>query len=670
MLPWAFPFFQWLDNVHSCRKGMGAYMRALLRSFAGLVLALVCVTTARAVTLEDFSSQPMVKIVAVSETGRYLAISGGDAAQTGDVLRVIDLTQPKTPLTTMPLENLFVVGMSWKGDKRLILQVMKRDMEIRSYLSKDKKTTVVKTFAMDPDGNNILTFFNDVPRMQRYGQTGAIESILPNDPSHVLMSAPSDRGGISLQKVDVFTGASEIVEAGSGATVEWQATPDGVPYLRTDFDFEGGNLKTYGKAKGGSWKKIAVTDIIAERRNDDFSPLTLTESGTSIYAISRSTHDTLGAYEVSLEDGHAIREIFTHPNVDLDGGIVNRYTGQLNGLAFTVDRPDIHFLNQNWQAAYKLLQDALPGQNIAVVSYSRNFSHVAVRASAASVPPTYYLYDVAGQNLTKIADVFPNLRNAQLGDTQVVTYKSADGTTIRAYLTLPPGKSKNLPMVVVPHGGPEARDDVGYDPLFVQPLVSRGYAVIQPQFRGSGGFGKAFADAGHLQWGKGVMDDIEGSVKYAVAQGIADPKRVCVFGWSFGGYSALASAAFKPDTYACAVGGAGVYDLRAMLDWERERSTAAFTYWQRQMGDPVDETASSAKYAAAIKIPVMLITGDKDTTVPKEQTELMAAAMAAAGKPVQTVILPDETHNLEKYSSRLQMLQSVIGFIDQHIGSK
>lgn len=199
----------------------------------------------------------------------------------------------------------------------------------------------------------------------------------------------------------------------------------------------------------------------------------------------------------------------------------------------------------------------------------------------------------------------------------------------------------------MPHGGPEAQDDLNFDP-WRQFLVSRGYAVFQPQFRGGDGFGAAHEQAGHGQWGKLVQDDVTTGVAKLIADGIADPKRMCIFGWSYGGYMAMAGAAFSPDLYNCSVAGAGVADVDRMLAWEGEttsRESPVFKYWLDRMGDAATrQAASPADFAANVKIPMLLIHGDKDENVPFEQSVIMRDALTKAGKDVEFVELPGEEH--------------------------
>ena len=251
---------------------------------------------------------------------------------------------------------------------------------------------------------------------------------------------------------------------------------------------------------------------------------------------------------------------------------------------------------------------------------------------------------------------------------------SRDKYALTAYLTVPPGaEEKNLPLVVMPHGGPEARDEPGFYWL-TQFLASRGYAVVQPQFRGSTGFGKAHADAGRHQWGLRMQDDITDGVRALVDKGIADPRRVCIVGWSYGGYAALAGATFTPGMYACAVSIAGVSDLPEMVAQEsriEDGESDSFAYWRDHIGaanDPQVIAKSPARFAGAVRAPVLLIHGVDDTVVPISQSQHMARALRASPAPSELIELPGEDHWLMTSSaSRIRTLTELERFLGKYL---
>jgi dipeptidyl aminopeptidase/acylaminoacyl peptidase len=259
----------------------------------------------------------------------------------------------------------------------------------------------------------------------------------------------------------------------------------------------------------------------------------------------------------------------------------------------------------------------------------------------------------------------------------LVKYDARDGTRLQAYVTMPPGRgNKNLPMVVMPHGGPESRDYVQYD-HWAQMMANRGYVVLQPNFRGSGGFGRAFAEAGHRQWGRLMQDDITDAVKALIADGTADASRICIVGASYGGYAALAGGAFTPNLYKCVASIAGVSHLPEMLSWEKRRygdDSWAYKYWVKRLGEPGDDAdqmkaVSPALHADAFKVPVLLIHGKDDRVVPIDQSKRMKSALESAGKTVTFIEVQAEGHGFGKPSSDLIVLTALEQFLAANIGN-
>lgn len=285
----------------------------------------------------------------------------------------------------------------------------------------------------------------------------------------------------------------------------------------------------------------------------------------------------------------------------------------------------------------------------------------------------YYLMDFATGNEIFIDKLYPEIPNEWVVQKQKITYKTADGLEIESFVTLPPqasgvGALKNLPLIVMPHGGPQSRDGLEFD-WQAQAFASRGYCVLQPNFRGSSGYGSSFIEAGHGQWGKKMQTDLSDGVRYLAAQGMVDPKRVAICGASYGGYAALAGAAFEPDVYRCAISIAGVSDLKAMLAWEENETglgSRTVHYWKRYWGDVPLDSISPAKHAKAIKSPVLLIHGKNDTVVPYDQSRIMNKAMKEAGKDVTLIEYNKEDHWQSLAPARLEMITTIMGFLEKH----
>ena len=357
--------------------------------------------------------------------------------------------------------------------------------------------------------------------------------------------------------------------------------------------------------------------------------------------------------------------------------IHSRSSQLLEGFDLNGFVEDVYFLDEALQAKWESVKAAFKGQKVRLGSRDKANLKWVVYVSGPSDSGHYFLVDLGAKQAIPLGARYPDISSDQVGRFDWIDYKAADGKALKALVTLPPGRTfdsvRSLPAVVLPHGGPQARDSFGFD-WWSQALASRGYVVIQPQYRGSGGYGQAFEREGWGQWGRLMQTDVSDALKAMVDKGWVDASRVCIVGWSYGGYATMAGVTLQNGIYRCAAAGAGVYDLNAMLVWNRDRYgklQQSERYWKTSMAlksesDPAGALVSPAKNAANVTVPVMLIHGRQDTTVPIEQSEEMAAALRAAGKSFEYVVLENETHHIETGSLRIKMLDAMIGFLLKH----
>lgn len=346
-------------------------------------------------------------------------------------------------------------------------------------------------------------------------------------------------------------------------------------------------------------------------------------------------------------------------------------TDRLVGGVNIDDVPQYVFLDPAWNVRWKSVVKALAGNAVTFVSASTDFTKVVALVDGPQFGYRYILIDLKNPAATPIGNVYDGIE-APL-ETQRITYSAADGLQIPAYLTLPAGRPPhNLPLVVLPHGGPAAHDTAEFD-WWSQALADQGYAVLQPNYRGSN-IDMRFLQAGFGQWGRKMQTDLSDGVSYLAKQGIVDPARVCIVGASYGGYAALAGVTLQPTLYRCAVSVAGISDLARFLNWysrgglERERITR---YWDRFFGvsgssDPVLASISPIQHVDAVTAPVLLIHGRDDTIVPYEQSQLMYDALRSHHKDVQLVTLQKEDHWLSRSDTRMQMLEATVAFLRAH----
>lgn len=341
----------------------------------------------------------------------------------------------------------------------------------------------------------------------------------------------------------------------------------------------------------------------------------------------------------------------------------------MGGVSGDTDGPLI-FFDHKLQARWESIVHAFPDARVQLVSHADDFSKVIVLVNGPKEGLVYELVDLTANRADILFDKYEGF--SAISAVRHITYAAADQTQISAFLTLPRGRAeKGLPLVVMPHGGPAERDTADFD-WWAQALAAEGYAVLQPNYRGSD-LGWSFMSAGFGQWGRKMQTDLSDGVRYLAAKGYIDPQRVCIVGASYGGYAALAGVTLDPGVYRCAVSVAGIADLRRMLIWSNDnsrfRNTLALRYWDRYMGvtGPGDSRVaeiSPIDHLDAVTVPVLLVHGRDDTVVPYEQSSLMLEALQHAHKSVEMVTLKAEDHWLSRGETRLQMLKACVTFLE------
>ena len=474
----------------------------------------------------------------------------------------------------------------------------------------------------------------------------------------------------SVSRVDLATNAAKQVVAPREDVWDWYADNDGV--VRAGLGFAGTRwFMRYRATEAEAWRTV----VRAAGDNEDagFDAFRIFAGSDAGYRIM--LNEATGRYALYRFD-YARRErgalVFESPSNDIDDFDTDETSNTLLAASFVEEAPKVHWFDPAMGKLQSALDKALPGAQPRMVSRSRDDSVVMVRIGNASDPGAYYLYRAQARKISPFAEINAKLDPATLAATRYVSFKARDGLEIPAYLTLPPGReAKGLPLIVVPHGGPyDVRDDGGYDPE-VQFLANRGYAVLQPQFRGSGGYGKPFSDKGAGQWGRAMQDDLDDGMDWLARQGTIDPKRVCLIGGSYGGYAALWGAVRNPERYRCAASFAGVSDLRRQLNFQVtfKVSKRYSKDWRRIVkgDDGFDLRTVSPLYAAdRLKVPVLLMHGDLDQRVPFAQSKLLADKLKQAGKDYEFYPLKGEGHGFSTSANQQQWLDRLDAFLAKH----
>jgi dipeptidyl aminopeptidase/acylaminoacyl peptidase len=406
-------------------------------------------------------------------------------------------------------------------------------------------------------------------------------------------------------------------------------------------------------------------------------PVRFHKDGQRVYMVT-NRGDDVNLTRLTLLDVRSGEEVLVESDpenrVDLGTAIFSDRTDELLATVYTDERTRVHWKDQTWEAEYTALQQQLPGRQLNFVSSTRDERLYLLVAHSDVEPGETYVYDRETKGLRLLYRVREQLPREALSPMTTVRYPSSDGLEIPAYLTLPKGlEGRNLPLVVVPHGGPWARDGWGFNTL-AQFLANRGYAVLQPNFRGSTGYGKAFLNAGNMQWGDLMQDDITWGVRHLIAEGIADPERIGIFGGSYGGYATLAGLAFTPDLYAAGVSLVGPSNLLTLLEaippyWEAARTT-----FHERMGDPSTpegrarlERQSPLNSASRIQAPLLVIQGGNDPRVKKAESEQIVIALRDRDFPVEYIMAPDEGHGFARPVNSMAGFAAAERFLAAHL---
>lgn len=596
--------------------------------------------------VEDFFARPLVRGAALSPSGDRIAIIRDiwEGGQRRAVLDTADAADPSKPPVRSPIGDVDCESMEWVSDSRLLVWVAlktRTDIDRRSARSLigtgGDEIVSRRVLSIDPTtGGAVVLFSGDNRRMRAVRNLGVMVDPLHADPDHVLMAAPSSIGVLTLFRVNVLTGRAEEVEQGGNGTFMWQAQ-GGVPVLRYDVNVAGNAFSIHARAPG----ETRWTFVRRVRLHDAPDFEWVAETGTPgivLVAAREEGEDVISIREMDLKALTFGPPIATREKADVIGGLTDD-VGRYLGAAYIGDRLEYDFARPELAAHHRAMNRFFDNEcNVALIDIDRSLNRFLAYVTGPREPGAWYLYDRGARSFVNLV-TRTSLAADRLGTAEVLDVATRDGATIRAYLTAPAGRAPG-PLVVMPHGGPEVRDSLGWDRQ-VQLLAAQGWWVLQPNFRGSGGYGLASAGEGWGRWGDRMQEDIEDAVAQVVRdKGLAADK-VGIMGSSYGGYAALMGVVRRPDLYKAAVAICGVFDLPEMLAYElRDDNTPdneVYQFWVKRIGDPradraALEAASPRRRAADIRCPVLLVHGVDDPIVPVFQSRRMKDALTAAGR--------------------------------------
>jgi len=560
-------------------------------------------------------------------------------------------------------------AIRWAGDHTVLLTAS----ETGRFAGYRGEYEISRVFAVDTVGDLNI---RQIPRNGRLiGVNVGLSHVVAVDwdQERLLMPVRSPDDRLNLLSVDLGSGRARMVARGSTSTRDWIVDGTGEPTMRLDYSNARNRLRIR-RFIDDEWK--IVVDEAAEIPN--ISPLGLTrDTGELAVGVRFTTPGVSGVYAMSAESGEITRLLIENPDYDIEDVIIDPYTSYVLGAHIQTKSAETIWIDPDFQEQQELLDAAFTNMSARIVSWSRDRSRLIVRVENGATAPIYYLFDVAERRARAIGAAYPALVEARLPSRQPFSYKARDGQTIPGYLTLPADLDPhNLPLVLLPHGGPEARDTGGFHYL-AHFIASHGYAVLQPNFRGSEGFGLAWRDAGRGSWGTGTMQhDLTDGVTALIEAGTVDPERVCIVGASYGGYAALAGATFTPEVYACAAAIAPVSNVARFLADKRQqfgRRHWLIEYWDRVLGGDEDSQRrhlreiSPALHAENVRAPILLLHGRDDTVVEISQSNRMERALRRAGADVRLVRLDGEDHWLSTTETRTQVLMELESFLAEHL---
>ncbi|ANN71659.1 peptidase [Bordetella bronchialis] len=611
--------------------------------------------TPRQYPLKDFFRNPERGFFRLSDDGNMIAFMRPVS---------VDGQPPRMNIYVQSLQ-----GATPVGEPRKITNESARD--ISSYVWKGSDTILyAKDFGGDENYHVVAVNVHSgkVLDLTPYDQVRAgIEDDLEDDPDHILVGHNQrDPQVFDVYRVNVRTGDSVRVAENPGNVVGWQT--DHAGKVRAAITSDGLNTTLlYRDDEEQPFRPLITTDY-----RTHVSPILFTFDDKQLYALSNRGRDTLALVRIDPSQPDAEEMLFDPRRADLGGVGYSRRRKVLTVATYETDKPQRKFFDMQIEGIYRKLADRLQGYEFALQGQTRDEDKFIVAAYNDRTPGSRYVYDVKSDTLVKLADINPALPEQDMAPVQAISFQSRDGLTLHGYLTLPLGREpRNLPIIVNPHGGPWARDSWGYN-AEAQFLANRGFGVLQINFRGSTGYGRKFWEASFGQWGLAMQDDITDGVQWLIAQGIADPKRIGIYGGSYGGYATLAGITFTPDLYAAAVDYVGVSNLFTFMNTIPPYWKPLLEKMYDMVGHPEKDkerlaATSPALHVDRIKTPLLIAQGAKDPRVNKAESDQVVEALRARGVEVEYMVKDNEGHGFHNDENKFEFYEAMERFFSEHL---
>jgi len=542
-----------------------------------------------------------------------------------------------------------IAGYLWKGDNRIL------------FLKDTGGDENFHLYGVNADGSDLkgLTVFEKV-------RTTFIDDLKDEENEVIIGLNQRNATVFDPYRLNVITGEMTMLAENPGNIMGWMT--DHAGKLRVAIASDGVNTTTlYRDTEEEPFRPVLTTSF-----RETLSPVLFTFDNQMVYALSNLERDKTALVVFDIANGKEVEVLYETGEADIEGVDYSRKDKKLLSVSWTTDKEKEHFFDAEAETMKKGIEAKLPGYQVFKGSNNKAEDKFMIRTYSDRSRGAYYFYDKNSRELTKLAELSPWLNENDLCEMKPISYTSRDGLTIQGYLTLPKGyEPKNLPVVINPHGGPWARDYWGFNPE-VQFLANNGYAVLQMNFRGSTGFGKAFWEASFKQWGQTMQDDISDGVKWLIEQGIADPERVAIYGGSYGGYATLAGLAFTPELYAAGVDYVGVSNLFTFMKTIPPYWKPMLDMLYEMVGHPETDSlmlaaASPVFHVDKITAPLFVAQGANDPRVNIDESDQVVAALKGRGIDVEYMVKDNEGHGFRNEENRFDFYRAMITFLDTHL---
>ncbi|MCP3981270.1 MAG: S9 family peptidase [bacterium] len=601
------------------------------------------------IPLEDFFRKPDKVMLRLSPGGDFMAYLGPWQRRLNVFVRDMASGEARrvTEATTRD-----IAGFEWVNPQRLV------------YVQDSGGDENYRLYAVGHDGSNPidLTPFDEV-------KCDIVDELEDNDDEILFQMNRRDPQLFDIYRINVHDGEMQMVGENPGNIQSWHTDHDGRVRVATTTD--GVNTSILSReTEADDWRTVAEYNFKEYAR-----PSLFTFDNAGLYVTSNVGRDKAAIFEYDLATGRETKLVFEHDDVDVERLLYSPRRKKLTAAVFETHKLHFRFFDDRREAHQRFIDEQLPGRENIVTSHSRDETRFIVHSGSERTMGAYYFFDANSMTLERLFDLSPWLDEEKMSPVKPIEYTSRDGLKIRGYLTVPAGReAQNLPLIVNPHGGPWARDSWGFNPE-VQFLASRGYGVLQMNFRSSAGFGRSFLEAGFGQWGLTMQDDISDGVAWAVEQGIADPQRVAIYGGSYGGYATLSGLTKTPELYACGISYVGVSNIFSWIE-------AIPPYWKpylemihEMVGDPERDEKRLRETSPffnvdRIQAPLFVAQGANDPRVRKQESDQIVEALRTRDVHVDYLVKDNEGHGFSNEENRFEFYRAMEAFLDRHIGAR